>query len=164
MNKRIALLLVGLMVSSLLLSACSNGGGDDKDNPLIGKWAHTEPTQGVTVTVEFTKDKLGFTAKRTMALAQGLYEGQDVGNGGTTGLITYMRTDSTNIAETALREIAEVVRTEFGSEYTLAQPRRYKTRARGAQEAHEAIRPTSALRTPDRVSGTLDRNQQLGDQ
>jgi DNA topoisomerase-1 len=103
--------------------------------------------------------KLGFGARRTMRLAQQLYEGIDLPGEGRVGLITYMRTDSTTIAESALREIAEVVRTEFGAAYTLKQPRRYKTKQRGAQEAHEAIRPTSAMRTPDRVTGALDKGQ-----
>jgi DNA topoisomerase-1 len=94
-----------------------------------------------------------------MRLAQQLYEGIDLPGEGRVGLITYMRTDSTTIAESALREIAEVVRTEFGAAYTLKQPRRYKTKQRGAQEAHEAIRPTSAMRTPDRVTGALDKGQ-----
>ncbi len=103
--------------------------------------------------------KLGFGARRTMRLAQQLYEGIELQGEGRVGLITYMRTDSTTIAESALREIAEVVRSEFGAAYALKQPRRYKTRQRGAQEAHEAIRPTSAKRTPDRVAGALDRGQ-----
>jgi DNA topoisomerase-1 len=103
--------------------------------------------------------KLGFGARKTMTLAQRLYEGVDLPGEGTVGLITYMRTDSVNLAETALREIAEVVRGEFGASYALEQPRRYKTRSRNAQEAHEAIRPTSALRTPDRLAATLDRDQ-----
>jgi DNA topoisomerase-1 len=103
--------------------------------------------------------KLGFGARRTMRLAQQLYEGIDLPGEGRVGLITYMRTDSTTIAESALREIAEVVRTEFGAAYTLKQPRRYKTKQRGAQEAHEAIRPTSAMRMPDRVTGALDKGQ-----
>src|SRR3990170_5926955 len=103
--------------------------------------------------------KLGFGARKTMTLAQRLYEGVDLAGEGTVGLITYMRTDSVSLAETALREIAEVVRTEFGDAYTLAEPRRYKTRSRNAQEAHEAIRPTSVLRTPDRVASSLDRDQ-----
>jgi DNA topoisomerase I len=103
--------------------------------------------------------KLGFGARRTMRLAQQLYEGIDLPGEGRVGLITYMRTDSTTIAESALREIAEVVRTEFGAAYTLKQPRRYKTKQRGAQEAHEAIRPTSAMRTPDRAAGALDKGQ-----
>ncbi|MGH7425300.1 MAG: type I DNA topoisomerase, partial [Candidatus Methylomirabilales bacterium] len=103
--------------------------------------------------------KLGFGARRTMRVAQQLYEGIDLPGEGRVGLITYMRTDSKTIAEAALREIAEVVRTEFGASYALKQPRRYKTKQRGAQEAHEAIRPTSAMRSPDRVAGALDRGQ-----
>ncbi|HKZ76372.1 MAG TPA: type I DNA topoisomerase, partial [Actinomycetota bacterium] len=103
--------------------------------------------------------KLGFGARRTMRVAQQLYEGIDLPGEGRMGLITYMRTDSKTIAESALREIAEVVRAEFGAAYTLKQPRRYKTKQRGAQEAHEAIRPTSAMRSPDRVAGALDKGQ-----
>lgn len=103
--------------------------------------------------------KLGFGARKTMTIAQRLYEGVDLPGEGTVGLITYMRTDSVSLAETALREIAEVVKGEFGREYALEKPRRYKTRSRNAQEAHEAVRPTSALRTPDRLATTLDRDQ-----
>jgi DNA topoisomerase I len=103
--------------------------------------------------------KLGFSARKTMTLAQRLYEGVNIPGEGTVGLITYMRTDSLNLADAALRELGEVVRTEFGERYTIAQPRRYKTRSRNAQEAHEAIRPTSALRTPARVAAALDRDQ-----
>ena len=103
--------------------------------------------------------KLGFSARRTMTLAQRLYEGVDLPGEGTVGLITYMRTDSVNIADTALREIAELIRTDHGSAYSLDEPRRYKTRSRNAQEAHEAIRPTSAMRTPERVASVLDRDQ-----
>ncbi len=94
-----------------------------------------------------------------MTLAQRLYEGVDLPGEGTVGLITYMRTDSVNIADTALREVAELVKTEYGERYTLAEPRRYKTRSRNAQEAHEAVRPTSVMRTPARVAATLDRDQ-----
>ncbi len=103
--------------------------------------------------------KLSFTARKTMTIAQRLYEGVDLPGEGTVGLITYMRTDSVNLAESAIREIGEVVRGEFGERYTLSQPRRYKTRSRSAQEAHEAIRPTSVLRTPDRLASTLDRDR-----
>ena len=94
-----------------------------------------------------------------MSIAQRLYEGITLPGEGSVGLITYMRTDSVNLADSALREIHEVVRTEFGAEYAIAEPRRYKTRSRNAQEAHEAIRPTSALRSPSRVAGALDRDQ-----
>ncbi|WKZ39324.1 MAG: type I DNA topoisomerase [Anaerolineales bacterium] len=100
--------------------------------------------------------KLGFTAKRTMALAQGLYEGQDVGNGGSTGLITYMRTDSTNIAKTAQEEAREYVTGKYGADFLPPEPPVYKTKSANAQEAHEAIRPTSAMRTPEAVKDFLD--------
>jgi DNA topoisomerase-1 len=103
--------------------------------------------------------KLGFGARRTMQIAQRLYEGIDIPGEGSVGLITYMRTDSVTIADTALREIAELVKGEYGQAYTLAEARRYKTRSRNAQEAHEAVRPTSAMRTPQRVAATLDRDQ-----
>lgn len=100
--------------------------------------------------------KLGFTAKRTMALAQGLYEGQDVGNGGTTGLITYMRTDSTNVAETAQKEARDFVMGKYGADYLPSEPPKYKTKSAGAQEAHEAIRPTSVMREPEKVKPFLE--------
>jgi DNA topoisomerase-1 len=103
--------------------------------------------------------KLGYSARKTMTLAQRLYEGVNLPGEGSVGLITYMRTDSVNIAETALREIAELVRGEFGTAYALPEHRRYKTRSRNAQEAHEAIRPTSVLRSPDRVAASLEPDQ-----
>jgi DNA topoisomerase-1 len=100
--------------------------------------------------------KLGFTAKRTMALAQGLYEGQDVGNGGTTGLITYMRTDSTNVSTIAQNEARDYVTGKYGSEYLPSEPPQYKTRSANAQEAHEAIRPTSVMREPEGLKPFLE--------
>jgi DNA topoisomerase-1 len=103
--------------------------------------------------------KLGFGARRTMQVAQRLYEGIDLPGEGSVGLITYMRTDSVTIADSALREIADLVRHDYGEAYTLAEHRRYKTRSRNAQEAHEAVRPTSVLRTPQRVASALDRDQ-----
>jgi len=103
--------------------------------------------------------KLGFGARRTMQTAQRLYEGIDLPGEGSVGLITYMRTDSVTIADSALREIAELVKSEYGERYTIAEARRYKTRSRNAQEAHEAIRPTSAMRTPPRMATVLDRDQ-----
>jgi DNA topoisomerase-1 len=102
--------------------------------------------------------KLGFSARKTMTIAQRLYEGVDLPGEGTVGLITYMRTDSVHLAEAALREIAGFIRTEYPPEYALAEPRRFRTRARNAQEAHEAIRPTSVLRHPSRVAAALDRD------
>ncbi|MEW6401987.1 MAG: type I DNA topoisomerase [Chloroflexota bacterium] len=100
--------------------------------------------------------KLGFTAKRTMALAQGLYEGQDVGNGGATGLITYMRTDSTNVAKFAQDEARQYVMGKYGSDFLPPESPVYKTRSMGAQEAHEAIRPTSVMRDPEKVKPFLE--------
>ncbi|WP_298010433.1 MULTISPECIES: type I DNA topoisomerase [Anaerolinea] len=103
--------------------------------------------------------RLGFTARRTMAIAQQLYEGLDVGEGGTTGLITYMRTDSTNISEIALKEVREFIRDTYGNNYLPESSLQYKTRAASAQEAHEAIRPTSVLRTPEKVKPFLSPEQ-----
>src|SRR5215211_5842166 len=100
--------------------------------------------------------KLGFTAKRTMALAQGLYEGQEAGNGGTTGLITYMRTDSTNVSVSAQTEAREYITGKYGKDYLPPEPPVYKTRSANAQEAHEAIRPTSVMRDPEQVKEYLD--------
>ncbi len=100
--------------------------------------------------------KLGFTAKRTMALAQGLYEGQDVGNGGTTGLITYMRTDSTNVSSSAQQDAREYIAGKYGNDYMPAEPPQYRTRSANAQEAHEAIRPTSVMNEPESVKEYLE--------
>jgi DNA topoisomerase-1 len=100
--------------------------------------------------------KLGFTAKRTMALAQGLYEGQDVGNGGATGLITYMRTDSTNVSPIAQNEARQYIKNKYGADFMPAEAPQYKTRSANAQEAHEAIRPTSVMREPEQVKGYLE--------
>ena len=91
--------------------------------------------------------RFGFTARRTMALAQQLYEGIDLRGAGRVGLITYMRTDSTNLADVAVEEIRAFVTRRFGADFIPAQPRAYKSR-KGAQEAHEAIRPTSVFREP----------------
>lgn len=103
--------------------------------------------------------RLGYTAKRTMMLAQQLYEGLDLGEGGTTGLITYMRTDSTQVAEVALQEARAFISTTYGGDFLPAEPPQYKTRAVSAQEAHEAIRPTSVLRRPDEIKGFLTGDQ-----
>ncbi|NOH02532.1 MAG: type I DNA topoisomerase [Chloroflexi bacterium] len=100
--------------------------------------------------------KLGLTAKRTMALAQGLYEGQDVGEGGTTGLITYMRTDSTNVSAIAQNEAREYIAGKYGGDFLPSEPPVYRTKSVNAQEAHEAIRPTSAMRDPEKVKEFLE--------
>jgi DNA topoisomerase-1 len=98
--------------------------------------------------------KLGFSSKRTMALAQQLYEGVELPGEGSVGLITYMRTDSVTMSQAALDEIAGLVSERYGSEYV--KTTQYKTKAKSAQEAHEAVRPTSALRLPDSLEGILE--------
>lgn len=100
--------------------------------------------------------RLGFTAKRTMAVAQALYEGVEVGDGGQTGLITYMRTDSINIADLARNEARKFITDKYGQDYVPETPPEYKTRAVGAQEAHEAIRPTSVWREPGKLRAFLE--------
>ena len=102
--------------------------------------------------------KLGFTTKRTMQIAQQLYEGIDIGNGAV-GLITYMRTDSVNLATDAVAEIREVISERYGKDNLPKAPRQYKTKAKNAQEAHEAIRPTSAKRIPSDIKNFLKPEQ-----
>jgi DNA topoisomerase I len=99
--------------------------------------------------------KLGYNARRTMRLAQQLYEGVDIGEGNV-GLITYMRTDSVSLAAEAVREIREVAARLYGQSEVAEEPRIYKTKSKNAQEAHEAIRPTSAAITPAEVEGKID--------
>jgi DNA topoisomerase-1 len=103
--------------------------------------------------------RLGYTARRTMALAQQLYEGIDVGEGGSVGLITYMRTDSTNVSELAQAEARQFIAQRYGESFMPAEPPKYRTKARGAQEAHEAIRPTSVIRQPEQLKPFLERDQ-----
>jgi len=98
--------------------------------------------------------KLRFSSQKTMSIAQRLYEGIDIGSEGTVGLITYMRTDSVNISKTAMTELREYIQNAFGEQYVSPKPRMYKSGKR-AQEAHEAIRPTSALHTPDTLKNYL---------
>ncbi len=92
--------------------------------------------------------KLGFSARKTMSTAQKLYEGVAIGNAGTAGLITYMRTDSVNLSAQALQEAHDLISSSYGKEYALAKPRYYKNKSKNAQEAHEAIRPTYLDKTP----------------
>ena len=103
--------------------------------------------------------KLRFTARRTMAIAQQLYEGITLGDEGSIGLITYMRTDSTNVSSTALQEASEYIKGKFGAEYAPRSPRLYTKKVKGAQEAHESIRPTYIHRDPASVRKDLTRDQ-----
>jgi DNA topoisomerase I len=102
--------------------------------------------------------KLGFSSKRTMMAAQQLYEGIELGGQGHVGLITYMRTDSVNISQEAQAETREFIEKSYGKQYVPASPRVYKSK-KGAQEAHEAIRPTSVLRRPESLKGHLSPDQ-----
>ncbi|WP_034491437.1 type I DNA topoisomerase [Afifella pfennigii] len=102
--------------------------------------------------------KLGFDATRTMRVAQRLYEGVDVG-GETIGLITYMRTDGVDIAPEALSAVRDLIKSDYGAPYLPDQPRRYFVKAKNAQEAHEAIRPTDPARLPADVERRLDSDQ-----
>lgn len=102
--------------------------------------------------------KLGFSASRTMRVAQQLYEGIDVG-GGAAGLITYMRTDSVNLANEAIEEIRALITSRYGKDNLPDEPRTYKTKAKNAQEAHEAVRPTVAEQIPEDIKAHLTADQ-----
>ena len=102
--------------------------------------------------------RLRFGAQRTMRAAQGLYEGIQLGSGNPVGLITYMRTDSTNLATTAVAEIGDFIKSKYGPDF-FGKPRVYRTRSKNAQEAHEAIRATSVLRTPESIATHLTSDQ-----
>ncbi|KUK46152.1 MAG: DNA topoisomerase [Anaerolinea thermophila] len=103
--------------------------------------------------------QLHFRARRTMMIAQQLYEGIALDGEGQTGLITYMRTDSTNVSPMALNEVRQYIQKQFGESFLPSSARFYRTRAAVAQEAHEAIRPTSVNRTPEKIKSVLSRDQ-----
>ena len=103
--------------------------------------------------------KLNFTARRTMRTAQSLYEGVKLGDQGAVGLITYMRTDSTNVAKEAQAQARDFIAQRYGESFLPKKPPIYRTKARSAQEAHEAIRPTSVFRTPESVKPYLSSDQ-----
>ena len=157
----------------------------DGEEPVLGKEAEVQPLladmEGAAYTITkikrgerrrnpappFTTStlqqdasrRLGYTARRTMALAQQLYEGIDVGEGGSVGLITYMRTDSTSVSELAQNEARQFIAKRYGETFMPAEPPKYRTKSRGAQEAHEAIRPTSVIRQPETINQYLERDQ-----
>jgi DNA topoisomerase-1 len=103
--------------------------------------------------------KLGFTTQRTMRVAQGLYEGVALGDEGNVGLITYMRTDATVLGDDAVAELRQLIERDYGRKALPDAPQVYKTKSKNAQEAHEAIRPTSAMYTPARIAGYLNDDQ-----
>src|SRR5258707_14013827 len=100
-------------------------------------------------------NRLRYTAKRTMGIAQRLYEGVDLGEEGSVALITYMRTDSVHVSSDALAQVRELIPQRFGSSYLPEKPNFYKSK-KDAQEAHEAVRPTDAMRTPEDVRKYLE--------
>lgn len=104
--------------------------------------------------------KLGFTAKRTMRAAQGLYEGVEIAGEGLVGLITYMRTDSTRVADSALEQVRAMIGQRYGKDYVPAKPNTYKSK-KGAQDAHEAVRPTNVDYDPASLKNQLERDQYL---
>ena len=115
----------------------------------------TPPPPFITSTLQQEASrKLGFSTKRTMSVAQKLYEGIDVGSG-TTGLITYMRTDSTELADSALKDIHNVIVREYGKNFAIDTPRTFRKKSKNAQEAHEAVRPTDAALLPDNIKHAL---------
>ncbi|MEA3254045.1 MAG: type I DNA topoisomerase, partial [Chloroflexota bacterium] len=103
--------------------------------------------------------KLHFNARHTMAVAQQLYEGLALGSGGSVGLITYMRTDSTHVAASALAETRDFIAGKYGKDFLPAKPRRFTGKSKWAQEAHEAIRPTSSYREPEQIKAFLHPDQ-----
>ena len=149
-----------------LLEAMRDGGSGDGLGVLsVEKITETRAKRGppppfTTSTMQQAASRqLGMQAQRAMRVAQSLYEGVDTGSGAE-GLITYMRTDSVQMAREAVQEIRSYVGQELGEDYLPAAPRRYRTKTRNAQEAHEAIRPTSIARTPQSLKGHLDSDQQ----
>ena len=137
--------------------AGSDGSGELRVIAIDRKQRRRNPAPPFTTSTlqQEAARKLGFNARRTMRLAQQLYEGQDIGEG-SVGLITYMRTDSVSLAADAVHEIREVAARLYGAAEVAEEPRVYKTKSKNAQEAHEAIRPTSAAITPADVEGKIE--------
>src|SRR5262249_8816618 len=126
--------------------------GDFKVSAVEAKPTRRNPPPPFTTSTlqQEAARKLGFSASRTMQVAQRLYEGVDVG-AETVGLITYMRTDGVSMDEGAVRDLRSVIGSRFGNNYVPAAPRAYASKIKNAQEAHEAIRPTDPQRMPDRI-------------
>lgn len=120
---------------------------------------HPKPPFTTSSLQQEASRKLGFGAKKTMMIAQKLYEGVDIG-GETAGLITYMRTDAVTVSKDAVSSSRSLIGNKFGQEYVPSKPRAYQNKSKNAQEAHEAIRPTDVSRTPDAMRSYLDNEQQ----
>lgn len=135
----------------------------EKENYIIEKIEKKEtkknplPPFTTSTLQQAANNRLGYSSKQTMMIAQQLYEGIDIGSGGSVGLITYMRTDSLNLSKESLEKAQNYITNHFGKEY--AEQRFFKTKSKGAQEAHEAIRPTDPSRTPESIKEFLDPKQ-----
>ncbi len=149
-----------LEVQKELLGAAKADGGRLTVTSVEKKQRKRNPAAPFTTSTlqQEASRKLGFTASRTMRVAQQLYEGIDIGQGAV-GLITYMRTDSVSLAGEALDELRELIEKRYGKDKLPRQARHYKTKAKNAQEAHEAIRPTSAMNTPEAIKQHLSVEQ-----
>ncbi|MFZ5363932.1 MAG: type I DNA topoisomerase [Patescibacteria group bacterium] len=137
---------------------------DDRNYHVINieekETKRTPPPPFITSTLQQDANRrLGFSAKQTMLIAQQLYEGVDLGGEGSAGLITYMRTDSVNLSEKFLSESRTYIKKSFGEKYLAPSSRRFTTKSKLAQEAHEAIRPTEAARDPESIKDFLDDHQ-----
>jgi DNA topoisomerase-1 len=136
-------------------------GGEFKVLDVTKRQRRRNPTAPFTTSTlqQEASRKLGFNTQRTMRVAQKLYEGIALPGEDQVGLITYMRTDSVTLAEVALTEIREVIAERYGAANVPDEPRKFKTKAKNAQEAHEAVRPTSVARAPDDLKAVLDEDQ-----
>jgi DNA topoisomerase-1 len=148
------------MAKTILAGLAKDGKGKLTVKSIEKKKRKRNPSAPFTTSTlqQEASRKLGFGAQRTMRIAQQLYEGIDIGEGAV-GLITYMRTDSVNLAQVAIEEIREEIATRFGSDALPSTPHLYKTKAKNAQEAHEAIRPTSPKVHPDEIKHALSADQ-----
>ncbi|RLA13117.1 MAG: type I DNA topoisomerase, partial [Gammaproteobacteria bacterium] len=151
----------GAQASAATQSLISQAGGSLTVVDVKPKKRRRNPLPPFTTSTlqQESSRKLGFTAQRTMRIAQQLYEGIDI-NGESIGLITYMRTDSVSLATEAVDEIREVILTEYGEENLPKEPRTFKNRSKNAQEAHEAIRPSSSSRLPKLLKSSLSTDQE----
>ncbi|MCY4107472.1 MAG: type I DNA topoisomerase [Chloroflexi bacterium] len=137
-------------------------GGDFRVSDIKERTSSSRPTAPFTTAAlqRAASSRLGMSPSATMSVAQRLYEGVNIGTeGGQVGLITYMRTDSTQVARSAQQEARAFISESFGRELVPTRPPLYRTKSRSAQEAHEAVRPTSVYRTPESVAPYLDRRQ-----
>ncbi len=141
------------IVFELKKQSCVVAGVDEKEQKRYPK-----PPFITSTLQQEAFHKLGYSSARTMAIAQQLYEGLEIGEAGPVGLITYMRTDSVRVADEALKAVRGFIPKQFGKPYLAPEPRVYRSR-KTAQEAHEAIRPTSVARTPESVASALSQEQ-----